>query len=179
MNAEVAQRYAAALADAAIELRDAGPVTRGLDAFLDAFFSAPDLRHFLESPAASAESKRRVIEKLAEALGLVPAVRNFLYLVVDHRRTEILGEIRQALRDELNQRLGVAEARVISARDLSEAERRELTAALERRTGKKIEATFERDEELLGGAVVRVGSTVYDGSIRERLARLRQQLESE
>lgn len=179
MNAEVAQRYAAALADAAIDRRDAEAVKRGLDDFLAAYFETPDLRNLLESPAVADDLKRKVIEKLAERMKLDPAVRNFLYLVVDHRRTEILREIRGAFRGELNQRLGIAEARIVSARDLGEAERRELTAALERRTGRKIEASFERDESLLGGAVVRVGSTVYDGSLRERLARLRRQLESE
>lgn len=179
MNGEVAQRYAAALADAAIERRDAEAVKRGLDAFVEAFFAAPDLRNFLESPAASDDLKRKVIGKLSERMGLEPSVRNFLYLVVDHRRTEILGEIRESFRSELNQRLGIAEAHVVSARDLSDAEKKTLTAALERRTGKKIEARFDRDAALLGGAVVRVGSTVYDGSLRERLVRLRRQLESE
>lgn len=179
MNAEVAQRYAAALAGAAIDQHNAESVKRGLDAFLDAFFEAADLRNFLESPAASDDAKRKVIAALADRMGLEPAVRNFLFLIVDHRRTEILREIQQAFRDELNERLGIAEAVVVSARDLSDAEKSDLTAALQRRTGKKIEARFERDEALLGGAVVRVGSTVYDGSLRERLASLRRQLESE
>jgi F-type H+-transporting ATPase subunit delta len=75
--------------------------------------------------------------------------------------------------------MGIAEAEVTSARALNEGERRELTAALEKRTGKKIQARFREDGSLLGGAVVRVGSTVYDGSVRERLSRLRDQLEGE
>jgi F-type H+-transporting ATPase subunit delta len=110
---------------------------------------------------------------------MAPAVRNFVFLLVDHRRTEMLREIQQAFQTELNARLGIAGAEVISARELSAAEKKQLTAALERRTGKKIEASFRMDESLVGGAVVRVGSTVYDGSVREQLTRLREQLETE
>jgi F-type H+-transporting ATPase subunit delta len=120
-----------------------------------------------------------VIEVLASRMNLATASRNFIFLLIDHRRTEMLREIQEAFQSELNARLGIAEAHVVSARDLSAEEKRELTSALERRTGKKIEARFHRDESLLGGAVVRVGSTVYDGSVREQLTRLRQQLEAE
>jgi F-type H+-transporting ATPase subunit delta len=112
-------------------------------------------------------------------MGLEPAVRNLIFVIVDHRRIEMLREIEAAFRSELNDRLGIAEADVISARELTAAQRNELKAALERRTGKKIEANFREDQALLGGAVVRVGSTVYDGSVRERLDRLRERLEME
>lgn len=107
------------------------------------------------------------------------AVRNFACLVVDHRRWEILQEIERSFGAELNARLGIAEAEITSVRPLSATEKKELTAVLERRTGKKIEARFEEDATLLGGATVRVGSTIYDGSVREQLTRLREQLEGE
>jgi F-type H+-transporting ATPase subunit delta len=98
---------------------------------------------------------------------------------VDHRRTELLPEIQQAFREELNARLGIVEAEVTSARELSAGEKKELTSVLEQRTGKKIEAQFEEDGALLGGAIVRLGSTIYDGSVRDQLNRLREQLEME
>jgi F-type H+-transporting ATPase subunit delta len=110
---------------------------------------------------------------------LSAAVGNFIRLIVRHRRTEMLSEIQVAFRQELNARLGIAEAEVTSAQSLNDQQKNELTRALEKRTGKKIEARFREDKNLLGGAVVRVGSTVYDGSVREQLARLRQQLEAE
>jgi F-type H+-transporting ATPase subunit delta len=106
-------------------------------------------------------------------------VRNFVYLIVDHRRTEMLPEILQAFREELNARLGIVEAEVTSARELSAGEKKELTSVLERRTGKKVEARFQMDEALLGGAIVRLGSTIYDGSVRDQLNRLREKLETE
>jgi F-type H+-transporting ATPase subunit delta len=179
LSTAVARRYAAALADVALEQKSADAVKRDLHAFVEVFYSAADLRNTLESPGVNRESKDKVIEEIASKMELAHAVRNFVCLIVDHRRTEMLQEIQEAFDEELNARLGIAEAEVTSARELSAAEKRELTAALERHTGKKIEANFQEDRALLGGAVVRLGSTVYDGSVREQLNRLRQQLESE
>ena len=103
----------------------------------------------------------------------------FIQLLVLHRRTELLREIQQAFESDLNARMGIAEADVKSARELNAKEKERLTAALEQRTGKKIQARFGEDRSLLGGLVVRVGSTIYDGSVREQLTRLRQKLEAE
>ena len=175
----VAERYAAALADVALERKSADKVKRDLAGFIEVFFSSAELRNCLESPAVSGEVKRRVVELVAAKMSVDEAVRNFIYLIVDHRRTEMLREILEALGQQLYARLGIAEAEVSSARELSDAEKKELTRVLERRTGKKIEAHFREDKALLGGAVVRVGSTIYDGSVREQLNRMREQLETE
>jgi F-type H+-transporting ATPase subunit delta len=175
----IAQRYAAALADVALERKSADAVKRDLAAFVELFFASADLRIVLESPAVNRDMKRNVIEKIAEKMGMNDAARNFILLLVDNRRMDMLREIGKVFGEELNARLGIAEAEVTSPRELSEAEKKELTASLERRTGKKIEARFARDQALVGGAVVRVGSTIYDGSVREQLNRLREQLETE
>jgi F-type H+-transporting ATPase subunit delta len=179
LNGPLARRYAAALADVAVEQNEADAIKAGLSSFVRVFFESEDLRNFLESPGLNAKAKRGAIDKIAERMGLPAAVRNFLRIVVDHRRTEMLREIEAEFREELNARLGIAEAEVVSARPLSDFEKQELLAALEHRTGKRIEAQFGEDKNLLGGAVVRVGSTVYNGSVREQLARLREQLEME
>ena len=179
MNEAVARRYASALADVALEQIKADRVKADFTSFVEAFYSSADLRNLLETPAVGPEQKHRVIEKISEKMELDPAARNFIYFIVDHRRTELLREIQRAFAEELNTRLGIAEAEVTSARPLTGEERQQLTAVLERRTGKKIEARFQEDKSLLGGAVVRVGSTVYDGSVREQLNRLREQLETE
>jgi F-type H+-transporting ATPase subunit delta len=179
LNVALARRYASALADVALVEKNADQTKRDFDMFVEAFYGSADLRHFLESPVVGPEAKHRVVEHLARQMNLMPTVRNFIYLIVDHRRTETLREVAQALREELNSRLGIAEAQVTSARPLSTLEKQQLTAALAKRTGKRIEAHFEEDKSLLGGAVVRVGSTVYDGSVRVQLNRLREQLETE
>ncbi len=175
----VAERYAAALADVAVERKNSETIKRNLAAFVEAFSSIADLRNALESPALNAEVKRKVIAEVAGKMGLDVAVRNFIYLVVDHRRTEILPEMEEAFLSELNERLGIVDAEVTSAHELNDDEKRQLRAVLEQRTGKKVEARFQIDGALLGGAVVRLGSTIYDGSVRDQLKRLREQLETE
>ena len=179
MNEALARRYAAAMAEVAMEKKSAQRVRADFASFVEAFYSVADLKNFLESPAIDIEVKQKVIKSLAEKMQLDGNVANFIHLIVMHGRTELLREIENAVGEELNARMGIAQAEVTSARALSDAERRELTAALERRTGKKIEARFSEDGSLLGGAVVRVGSTIYDGSVREKLNRLREQLEGD
>ena len=175
----VAERYAAALADVAVERKNSETIKRNLAAFVEAFSSIANLRNALESPAVNAEVKRKVIAEVAGKMGLDVAVRNFIYLVVDHRRTEILPEIEQAFLSELNERLGIVDAEVTSAHELNDYEKRQLSTVLEQRTGKKVQPRFQIDGALLGGAVVRLRSTIYDGSVRDQLKRLREQLETE
>ena len=175
----LAQRYAAALADIVLERDDAAAAKEGLAAFVDAFSRSVELRNFLSSPAVPKPAKQAVIEKLGAGLKLGPAVRNFLFVIVDNRRMDLLGEIRQAFEGELYARLGIAEAEVTSARELTSQEKTDLNGTLARLTGKRIEARYGLDGALIGGAVVRIGSTVYDGSVRQQLDRLRARLEAE
>lgn len=179
MNGAVAQRYAAALADVALEQKDADAFKSELSDFIETFYSSDDLRHFLDNPSVDQKLKREAVEKIAKAMRLRDGIRNFVLVVVDRQRTGMFREIEAAFHDELNARLGIAAAEVISARELNEGEKRELIEALSRRTGKKIAANFREDKSLLGGAVVRVGSTVYDGSVKQQLERLREQLAAE
>lgn len=179
MSGAVAQRYAAALADVVLERKGADKAKADLADFGNAFFSSADLRNFLESPAIGEQQKQNAIEQIAAKMALSPAVLNFIRLIVKHRRTEMLREIQQAFQGELNARMGIAEAIVTSAQELNDQQKKDLTRAIERRTGLKIEARFREDKTLLGGAVVRVGSTIYDGSVREQLTRLRERLEAE
>jgi F-type H+-transporting ATPase subunit delta len=175
----IARRYAVALADVAVERKSAEAYRQELATFAETYASSAELREFLHTPAVSRDAKHEVLNKLAARLGLGDAVRNFIYILVDHRREESLPEISAAFDAELNTREGVAEAEITSARELSAAERKEIVAALERLTGKRIEAQFALNAALLGGAVVQIGSTIYDGSVREQLNRLRTQLEAE
>ena len=175
----IAERYAAALANVAVERKNSETIKQNLAAFVGAFSSVADLRNALQSPALNGEVKRKVIAELAGKMGLDVAVRNFIYLVVDHRRTEILPEMEEAFLAEMNERLGIVDAEVTSAHELNDDEKRQLRTVLEQRTGKKVEARFQIDGALLGGAIVRLGSTIYDGSVRDQLKRLREQLETE
>jgi F-type H+-transporting ATPase subunit delta len=135
-----------------------------------------DLRNFLTSPAVSRRDKHAVIDRLATRLGSSKHIRNFLHLLVDHRRTALLAEIRREFAAVLHARMKVADAEITSARELTPQERAALTAALEKVLGKRVEARYTLDAELIAGARVRVGSTIYDGSVREQLVRLRARL---
>jgi F-type H+-transporting ATPase subunit delta len=179
LSEAVARRYAAAMADVATEKNNGPRVKADFASFVAAYYAAADLRSVLDTPSVGIDAKVRVIEAIAVKMQLDATVANFVRAIVTNGRTEMLREVEAALGEELNARMGIAQAEVTSAHKLGDAERRELTAAIEKRTGKKIEASFEEDADLLGGAVVRVGSTVFDGSVRERLSRLRGQLEAE
>ncbi len=176
----VVERYAAALADVVMERKGAPNVPEDLAQFTDVFFASADLRNALESPAVDRAVKSKIIEEVAEKMKLDDAVRNFICLVVDNGRTHMLREIAQLLSVELNRRQNIVKLAVTSARKLGEGERTRLIEVFKGDDPKrKVRASFTEDQALLGGVVVRVGSTVYDGSVREQLNRLRERLESE
>lgn len=172
-------QYANALADVAFEQGAAGPTLKQLADFHAAFAASPELRNALSSPAVPAEGKHGVIEKIAMRIGAGKIIRNFLFLIADHHRTHILQEIVAAFESVVRQRQGIAEAEISSAVELSAAQKKRFTQTLERITGKKIEAKYSLDPALLGGAVVRVGDTIYDGSVRNSLNEMRARLVAE
>ncbi|HVA71817.1 MAG TPA: ATP synthase F1 subunit delta [Candidatus Limnocylindrales bacterium] len=175
----LAQRYAAALADAAFARNEAGSIRRDLGEFAAMLENSSELRNVLTTPAIGPDAKKRVLAELVEKMGLRAEVRNFLFVLVDHGRTGILGEIRQAFEAEINVRMGIVDANVISARELSAEEKSQLARTLEHVTGKKVQSQYQLDASLIGGTTVRIGSTIYDGSVREQLDRLRTQLEAQ
>lgn len=175
----VAQRYARALADVAVAQKKAEEVRKDLATFAAILQESVDLRNLLASPAVAREKKHAVIDALAKRVGASGAVRNFLFVLVDNRRAGMLAEIREAFEAQLLDRMGVTLALVTSAREMSSSEKAELGKALERLTGKRVEAEYKQDAGLIGGAVVRIGSTVYDGSVRQQLNRLRVSLAQE
>lgn len=172
-------QYANALADIALAQSASTPVLQQLGDFASAYQESPELRNFFASPAASTEAKRGVVEKISARLGASKIVRNFLFVVVDHQRMHQLPEIFTTFQDVLRERQGIAEAEVFSAVALNDAQKTEMTQTLERVTGKKIEAKFSLDRNLLGGILVRVGDTIYDGSLRNRLNGMRERLTAE
>jgi F-type H+-transporting ATPase subunit delta len=173
------RQYATALADIAMAQGAADAVTQQLAGFGALYAESGELRNFLSSPAVTREAKHRVIEKLLSRVGGSKIVRNFLFVVIDHQRTHLLPEIIAAVQEEVKKREGITEAQVSSAVELSKAQKAEMEFTLERLTGKRVEAKFSLEPSLLGGAVVRLGDTVYDGSLRSRLNHLRARLASE
>ncbi|HET9803497.1 MAG TPA: ATP synthase F1 subunit delta [Candidatus Acidoferrum sp.] len=172
-------QYANALADVALQQDAAEPVTKQLNDFANAYAESAELRNFLASPAVTTKEKHAVTEKLSARLGASKILRNFLFLVIDHRRTLMIPELAEAFQAVIRERQGVAEAEVTSATEMSAAQKKSLGQSLEKKTGKKIEAKYSVDAKLLGGVVVRIGDTVYDGSLRHRLNEMRALLAAE
>lgn len=172
-------QYANALADIALEQGAADPAVKQLENFGAAYAQSAELRTFLASPAVGVEAKHAVIEKITGRLGASKIIRNFLFVIADHRRTQLIPEILAAFQTVIRQRQGVAEAEISSAVELSAAQKKELAATLARLTGKRIEPKYSLNPALLGGAVVRIGDTIYDGSLRSRLNEMRARLAAE
>ena len=147
--------------------------------FLALLRESAQLGVLLGSPAVSRANKHAVAQALVERMGASRTLRNLLFVVIDQRRMGLLPEIQQAFEARLDEMEGVARADVTSARELNERERKQLRTVLERLSGRRVEANYELDPALIAGAVVRVGSTIYDGSVRMQLERLRIKLESQ
>jgi F-type H+-transporting ATPase subunit delta len=175
--ASVASTYARAFADVVLSAHlDADRCTAELRAISALLAESSDLRRVWENPAIPAEQKRRVLDVIAERDGVSMQVRNLVAVLIDHRRIHFLDPIIRQLEKELDARLGFAEAEITSARDLGAAEKREFEAQVGKLTGKKVRARYGQDASLLGGAVVRLGSTIYDGSVKGQLERIREEI---
>jgi F-type H+-transporting ATPase subunit delta len=172
-------QYANALADVALAQGAAEPAAKQLGEFGAAYATSSELRTFLASPAVTPEQKHAVIEKIIARLGASKIIRNFLFIIADSRRTQLLPEIIATFQEVLRQRQGIAEAEISSAVELSAAQKEEFSSTLAKLTGKKIEPKYSLDATLLGGAVVRIGDTIYDGSLRNRLNEMRARLAAE
>lgn len=172
-------QYATALADIALEQGAVDPTRRHLRDFLAAYDESAELRNFLISPAIPREAKHGAIEKIVARLGASRIIRNFLFVMSDNQRVHLLPEIVDTFEHVLEDRLGVAEAQVTSPVELTEGQKASLVQTLERLSGKKILARYSLDPALLGGAIVRIGDMIYDGSVRNRLNQLRARLAEE
>jgi F-type H+-transporting ATPase subunit delta len=175
----LADRYADALADVAVQKQLIEQVRQELADFLAMVRQSPDLTPLLENPAVQKASKRGVVTALVAQMGASQTLRNFLCVVVDRGRTRLLPEIQIAFDKQIDERRGIVRAEVSSAKELPEQEKAELRATLTKLTGKQVEAQYRLDPALLAGTVVRIGSTIYDGSVRTQLERLRERLASQ
>jgi F-type H+-transporting ATPase subunit delta len=175
--ASFVSRYARAFADVVFEGKlNAKDMQRQLGDFAGAWHESHELREFFLDPSFPLEQKIELLDKLNAKLKMAQQTRNFVAVLIRNDRIAGLDDVVAEFRREVNQRLGISEAKVISARKLDAQERAELERQIAALTGGTVEAQFEEDKSLLGGAVVQVGSTVYDGSVRGRLDRLREEL---
>lgn len=181
MLAAVAMRYGRALVEVIAAPGsgiDPAHALNELRAISGIIADSTDLRNALLSPAVPPSRKRAIVARIVEPLAVARQVRNFLYVVIDHRRIHELTSIVEAFAAVLDQHLGYVRADVSSARELTESQQAGIAEQLSRLSGKKAKLKFTTDAELLAGVLARAGSTVYDGSARGQLERLKREVVS-
>lgn len=173
-------RYATAFLDVVMGAGlDTGAIDRQLSDFLASWNGSAELRAFFTNPAIGAVQKVAFLDTLNSRLGMQKELRNLIAVLIDNGRIGHVAEVAQVYRRQLQEHLGIHPAEIVTARELSAEERESLLAGIARLAGGRIEPSFKLDRAILGGTVVRIGSTVYDGSVRGRLERLKEQLISE
>jgi F-type H+-transporting ATPase subunit delta len=177
--ASVTSTYARAFADVVFD-QHLDPAKTLLEAQSVAQLAASslELREVLEAPSIPAEQKRALLDAIVTRAGFSRTVRNFVAVLIDHRRIKFLDPIVKEFEQELNRRMGFVEAHITSARDLGQPERTALEAQVAKLTGRKVRARYTLDGSILGGAIVKVGSMIYDGSVKGQLERIREAISS-
>ncbi|HEY1901263.1 MAG TPA: ATP synthase F1 subunit delta [Terracidiphilus sp.] len=170
-------RYAQAFLDVITAAKlDAAAIEAQLADFLATWNGSGELRQFFVNPAVPASQKIGFLDTLNKKLGLSKELRNLLAVLIDNDRIGHVNEVAAAYRKLLQEQLGIRQVEIVTARELSAEEREALVGDVGKLAGARIDASFKLDAAILGGTVVRIGSTVYDGSVRGRLDRLREEL---
>jgi len=175
--ASPAPRYARAFADVAESAHlNAAAAQQQIRDFADTLAGSHELRELLENPSIELAKKLKVLDAIAARMKLFPQVRNLIAVILEHHRLSELEEILTAYRDLADEHAGAVEARITSARPMNAVDRAQLEAQIAKLAGARVNASYAEDASLLGGAVVEIGSTVYDGSVRAQLQQLKQKL---
>jgi F-type H+-transporting ATPase subunit delta len=175
-NETVARRYASALADVVMKTGETETVRAELKAWEQMIAGNAELENAFANPSIAAARKQAVLKALIRKANSSRTTSNFLRVLLENGRMTDLPAVADRFESVLEERSGVVSGEVISAHELDEAARRELMANLEKLTGRSVKLNFQIDKEIIGGVVTRVGSTVYDSSVRTKLKNLREQL---
>jgi F-type H+-transporting ATPase subunit delta len=170
-------RYASAFLDVVTAAKlDTAALDSQFSDFVATWDGSAELREFFMNPAIPAAEKVAFLDKLNQKLKLQKELRNLIAVLIDNNRIAQVSEVAQAWRRLLQEQSGIRQAEIVTARELSENDRDALVAEIGKLAGARVEASFKLDPSILGGTVVRIGSTVYDGSVRGRLDRLKEEL---
>lgn len=172
----VARRYATALVDVVTKTGETNSVQTELNSWETLINANGDLQNAFRNPAISQANKEKVLENLIEKTKPTKTTANFLRVLLRNGRLTEIGEINEKFSSVLEERSGTISASITSARALSEPEKTEMQANLSKLTGRTVSLNFAIDETLIGGVVTRIGSTVYDGSVKTQLQQLKEQL---
>ena len=172
----MARRYAAALADVAVPRGETKIVQQELNTWEKLMYANDDLLEVFRNPAIPYEQKRNVLDALITRTLVSQTTGNFLRVLLRNHRLADLNEINKSIARELDERAGVVSAKVTTARPVAEGTQARLSAKLGAVTGRNVRLQFDVDEALIGGIVTQIGSTVYDGSVRSQLERIKQKM---
>ncbi|MBI3073234.1 MAG: ATP synthase F1 subunit delta [Deltaproteobacteria bacterium] len=173
------RRYAKALLEIAKGKGEVDRVGVDVGALLDAIATSGELKSLCENPAFAKSQRRKVLDALAERLGATETVKKFVRLLVDRDRIGHLGAVGRAYQGLADEVAGRVRASVASATRLTDTDRAAITSAIAAATGKTVVLEESVDATLIAGLVTRVGSVVYDGSLRMQLAAMRERMLAE
>jgi F-type H+-transporting ATPase subunit delta len=176
VSGSLARRYAKAIFEIGAQQGGLDKLGTDVRAFAACMKESPELVSTLTSPAIRRSDRKKVIDGLLQRLGVVTATRNLFYLLLEGERLATVPAIARELDAMIEARAGRVSAQITSAKPLDPAQLSQITAALEKLSGKKVSVTKREDPELLGGVVAKVGDTVYDGSLRTQLRTIRDEL---
>ena len=172
-----ANRYAKALFDVALEEKaDLAKVDQDLAAVVAMMEASPDLAQASNRGAVTDAQRQSMMEAVSKAMSLSTPVTKVLVLLANGGKLNLIPDLAAAYRERLLAHQNIVRAEVTSAAPLTAAQTDALEASLSKVTGKKVELSVSVDPELLGGVVAKIGSTVYDGSVKMQLQRMRQEL---
>lgn len=171
-----ARRYAKALYDLAAEAKVVEKVRQDLADLAKTFETNAELRQLVENPAFTPEMKKKAIAAIATRMGAAPVLLSTLKLLVDRRRIGALGDLSEAFTTLAERKSGRVRAEIITASPLPDAYYAQLEKTLSEVTGRQVTILKRTDPSIIGGVVARVGDTVFDGSIANRLKDIRTQL---
>ena len=172
----LARRYAKSIIDLAQESGILKEVGQDLDRIADLFAESQELVNVFSDPTIASEAKEKVLGEVLKKGGVQDLTMKFIHVVLSKDRILGIGEIAQAYRDILDQLENRVRARVVTAARLNEKEESRITDALSKISGKEVVLEVEVDESLLGGVVAYMGSQVYDGSIKNQLTQIKDNL---
>lgn len=172
----VARRYATALADVVTKTGETETVRTELQQWEAMMSANADLTNAFRNPAIQQNQKEKVLDSLIQKARPSTTTANFLRVLLRNGRLTEIEEINRKFTAVLEERQGGVSAKIVSARPLSESEKQELRTNLEKMTGKRVSPSFEIDNNIIGGVVTTIGSTVYDGSIKTQLQQLKEQM---
>lgn len=172
----VARRYASALADVVLERGEAKEVQDELQEWENILQGNTNLQEVFRNPTIALDQKRAVLNKLLERARPRGTTANFLKVLLQNQRLTELPEINRKFAELLDERAGMVAATVTTARPVPEKVQHSLQERLRSLTQKKVRLNFQQDSELIGGIVTRIGSTVYDGSVRSQLQQIKERM---